>query len=119
LEGESRPRQTKAKTRKSQRDVYSDEEEEMYGRRGGPEDRYDMEDDFLVEDEDLEEGSDEDAEGEDDDDIDVVIEKQEKADRGDKRASPKRSRAEDDAAPDASPVSRHKRRRVISDDEDE
>ncbi|KAF2667511.1 hypothetical protein BT63DRAFT_480459 [Microthyrium microscopicum] len=112
-----RPRHNRPKQRRSQRDELSDEEEEMYGRRGGPQDTYDLEDDFLVGSEEDLEGSDLDAEGEED--IDDVIERQQKTTD---RPSPKRARQEDEeeaSGNPASPVSRHKRRRVVSDDEDE
>jgi RNA polymerase-associated protein LEO1 len=120
LEGETgRPRAPKAKgPRRARRDEYSDEEDELYGRRGGPEDTYDLEDDFVVNsDEDADEGGSEDAEGEDEE-IDDIIERNE---RNQKRVSPKRGREDDDDAanPQGSPISRAKRRRVVSDDEDE
>jgi len=116
LEGSGRPRQQRGpkNPRRARRDSLSDEEEEMYGRRGGSQDIYDLEDDFLVGSEEDVDGSDEDAEGEDD--IDAVIERNERAQRN---TSPKRSRPDEDEKQQASPVSRHKRRRVVSDDEDE
>jgi RNA polymerase-associated protein LEO1 len=117
LEGSGRPRQQRGapkNARRSRRDSLSDEEEEMYGRRGGSQDNYDMGDDFIVGSEEDLDGSDEDAEGEDD--IDAVIERNERAQR---TTSPKRPRPEDEEKQHASPVSRHKRRRVVSDDEDE
>jgi RNA polymerase-associated protein LEO1 len=76
---------TKAKQpRRARRDSESDEEEELYGRRGGPQDQYE-EDDFVVGSEDGSGagGSDEDAEGEED--IDAVLELQERQAREKKR----------------------------------
>jgi RNA polymerase-associated protein LEO1 len=127
LEGEStsRPRAQKSRgsgARRVRRDEYSDEEDEMYGRRGGPEDKYDMEDDFVVNSEEEDEGGSEDAEGESDMDIDVQIARNEKAQ---KRTSPKRTREEDEEEDDetgnnqGSPISRVKRRRVVSSDDEE
>jgi RNA polymerase-associated protein LEO1 len=106
-----RPRASRPKPRKSRRDSYSEEEEEMYGRLGGPQDAYEK-DDFVVDSDDDEEGDGEDEDAEGEDDIDAIIEHQER------RQSPKRSRPDEVAAP-ASPVARTKRRRVVSDDDDE
>jgi RNA polymerase-associated protein LEO1 len=117
-EAVGRPRASKAKgPRRVRRDEYSDEEDELYGRRGGPQDTYDMEDDFLVNsEEEGDEGGSEDAEGEDED-IDDIIERNE---RNQKRQSPKRSRDDDDTGnAHNSPLSRAKRRRVVSSDEEE
>jgi RNA polymerase-associated protein LEO1 len=112
--GSGRPRISRTKSsrgNKSRRDEYSEEEEEMYGRRGGPQDNYEK-DDFVVDDEDESAGDDEDAEG--DEDIDDIIESREG------RPSPKRSRVDDERPAQSSPTSRPKRRRVVmSDDEDE
>ena len=74
LEGgdNDRPRQSRTKSRRNIRDDMSEEEEEMYGRRGGPQDQYDLGDDFIVDSDDEEEEEDEDAEGEDD--LDEMIE---------------------------------------------
>jgi RNA polymerase-associated protein LEO1 len=138
LEGESgagggrRGRGTRGGIRgaRSRRDEFSEEEEEMYGRRGGPEDQYDMDDGFLASDDedDDETGGSEDAEGEED--IDDVIERQEKQQKAAEKkkpggppagnVSPKR-RADNEDAIDAgqdSPLARAKRRRVV-DSEDE
>jgi RNA polymerase-associated protein LEO1 len=115
--GSGRPRTSRPKgPRRARRDEYSDEEDELYGRRGGPQDTYDMEDDFLVNsDEDGDEGGSEDAEGEEED-IDDIIERNE---RNQKLQSPKRGRDDDDTAnAHASPVSRVKRRRVVDSDEE-
>jgi RNA polymerase-associated protein LEO1 len=116
--GRSRVPRKSTGSRRARRDEYSDEEDELYGRRGGPQDTYDMEDDFVVNsEEEGEEGGTEDAEGEDDEDIDEIIERNE---RNQRRHSPKRSREDEDLEnAHASPVSRAKRRRVVSDDEDE
>jgi RNA polymerase-associated protein LEO1 len=133
--GGTRPRAAgKAKQpRRARRDSESDEEEELYGRRGGPQDQYDMEDDFVVDSdasgaEDAGGGSsDQDAEGEED--IDAILELQERQQRERKRrgqqaaaaASPKRAarESEEELEVQASPVSRSKRRRVVVSDEDD
>jgi RNA polymerase-associated protein LEO1 len=111
--GSGRPRMSRTKlTRenKSRRDEYSEEEEEMYGRRGGPQDNYEK-DDFVVDDEDVSAGDDEDAEG--DDDIDDIIESREA------KPSPKRTRVDDERPSQSSPTSRPKRRRIVTDEDDE
>jgi RNA polymerase-associated protein LEO1 len=111
--GSGRQRMSRTKSlraNKSRRDEYSEEEEEMYGRRGGPQDNYEK-DDFVVDDEDVSVGEDEDAEG--DDDIDDVIESREA------KPSPKRTRVDDERATQSSPASRSKRRRIVTDDDDE
>jgi RNA polymerase-associated protein LEO1 len=116
--GRSRVPRKSTGSRRARRDEYSDEEDELYGRRGGPQDTYDMEDDFVVNsEEEGDEGGSEDAEGEDDEDIDEIIERNE---RNRKQKSPKRGREEEDLDnAQGSPISRAKRRRVVSDDEDE
>lgn len=117
LEGSGRQRQSRGapkNARRNRRDSLSDEEEEMYGRRGGSQDIYDLEDDFVVGSEEDLGGSDEDAEGEDD--IDAEIERNQRTQRA---PTPKRSRPDEEERAHASPISRHKRRRVVSDDEDE
>lgn len=112
--GRSKAPRAKGARRVRRNDEYSDSEDERYGPRGGAQDTYDMEDDFLVESEEDEGGS-EDAEG--DEDIDDVIARQLK--NSAKKPSPKRAREEDPGNTQASPVSRAKRRRVVDSDDDE
>jgi hypothetical protein len=126
LEGEGRSRGvrgSKARDRKSRRDELSDEEEEMYGRRGGPEDQYDMDDGFLASDNEDDDGSggSEDAEGEED--IDDVIERQERERAAQKKGSqpsPKRTREpqdDEDVEPRRASPAHRKKRRVVSDED--
>ncbi|KAJ9668552.1 hypothetical protein H2201_001194 [Coniosporium apollinis] len=116
--GDVRKRGKKRPNRRG--DIYTDEEDEGYGRRKTREDEYDEEDDFIA-------GSEEEIEMVEEDDIDAGIEEQEQKRRGKSRsrsATPKRRRESpaaggEDEADEAGVVSRGKRRRVIDDEDDE
>ncbi|KAE9972350.1 hypothetical protein BLS_004060 [Venturia inaequalis] len=119
--GSGRPPRPKPR-RKKRNDEYSDEEEELYGRRPGRQDEYDEEDDFIA---GSDEEEDKDAEGsEEEEDYDAAMDRREKEQAKAARAgTPKRDRPRDaDADEDAdhdSPVSRQKRRRVVEEDDDD
>jgi RNA polymerase-associated protein LEO1 len=115
----------KAPRRRRNNDEYSDEEEQFGSGYRGHQDEYDEDDDFIArsgEDED----EDADAEGDEDlHDMDAIIERREQEQRTGRASTPKRDRPaeadEDEEGGTArdSPVSRHKRRRIVDDDEDE